>query len=207
MALMCQFGRKGAPGWRVLRPRSRKASKSLRKMASNNAKWIEDDIKSARTVAHGVGDEGDGLYGGMKRELIHPAGAERVDAGVGPNIRPITAMLAELEVIGVGAFAVLVGKSRREMSKIFGMLFPGDLPRNSHELGSATPQGLFRESRWQTTITREGASSICDGSGLVLISRWLQSSRRPSPRSASSASAIERIDRWPLIVRSRVGNS
>ena len=64
------------------------------------AKGIENDAFTARAVAYRICNHRHRLHGGVKLE-IRAAIAEAVDTGMGPDIRAIAAVFAELNVIDV----------------------------------------------------------------------------------------------------------
>lgn len=72
---------------------------------SRTAEEIEHDIAPFSAVAHCIANQRDGLDGGMSCKITQASRAERVDAGIGPNIRPRTAMTTELDVIQMRARA------------------------------------------------------------------------------------------------------
>src|SRR6187401_597761 len=55
-------------------------------------KRIEHDIAALRAVFDGVGNKCDWLDCRMRLEVFHAPGAEGIDTGVSPNIRPIAAV-------------------------------------------------------------------------------------------------------------------
>ena len=65
-------------------------------------KGVEYDAAPLGAVQYRVGDQRDGLYGWMQGELGVTVPAEAIDPGIGPDIRTIAAVPAELDVVYVG---------------------------------------------------------------------------------------------------------
>ena len=71
------------------------------------AEGVEDEPLALRAVENGVGDERDRLHGRVHGEVVVTRGAEGVDAGIGPDVRAVAAVLAELDVVDVRRVARL----------------------------------------------------------------------------------------------------
>ena len=67
---------------------------------ARTGKGIENDAFAARAIAYRISNHRDGLHGGVKLE-IRAAIPEAVDARIGPDIRAVTAVFAEFDVVDV----------------------------------------------------------------------------------------------------------
>jgi hypothetical protein len=74
---------------------------------AGSRKDIEHDAFAPRAVENRVGDECDWLDRRVHGQVLIAATTEPVDTGVGPDIRPVPAMLAQLDVVDVPALARL----------------------------------------------------------------------------------------------------
>ena len=72
---------------------------------------IEHDVPTTRAVTHGVGNQGDWLYRGMDGQFCETVFAKRIDAGVLPDVRPRSTVLAEFNVVLMGCVPVLENKN------------------------------------------------------------------------------------------------
>src|SRR5437660_8557972 len=68
---------------------------------------IEDDPLAMAAVPEGVSNETDRFDRWVQGQQFITLALEGIDAGVGPHIGPIAAMLAELKVVDVGCLALL----------------------------------------------------------------------------------------------------
>ena len=68
---------------------------------------IEDDPLAMAAIPEGVSNETDRFDRRVQGQQFITFALEGIDAGVGPHIGPIAAMLAELKVVDVGCLALL----------------------------------------------------------------------------------------------------
>ena len=73
---------------------------------------IEDDVTAPRTVPDSVGDESNRLDSGMNCQIVEPTRAERVHAGVIPDVGTVPAISPQLNIVEVGCFSVFENKNR-----------------------------------------------------------------------------------------------
>src|SRR4029077_2539888 len=71
------------------------------------AERVEDDPVAPTAVADQIGDEGDGLDGGVQLELAPPGRVQTVDARIVEDVAAMAAFGAEAEIVDVRRGAIL----------------------------------------------------------------------------------------------------
>src|SRR6266436_2955033 len=116
------------------------------------AERVEDDPVAPAAVADQIGDEGDGLYGGVQLELAPPGRVQAVDARTVEHVAAMAAFGAEAEIVDVQCGAVLEDADQLVLRAIEGAL-PGvalvpdqqvlplgvERPSGSQQLGEVPP--------------------------------------------------------------------
>src|SRR5690606_31060878 len=62
---------------------------------------IQHDIAAPGAVPNRIGDHRHRLDGGVDGEVIHPPGAEGVDAGIAPDIGAVASMAAQFDIVAM----------------------------------------------------------------------------------------------------------
>src|SRR5262249_29338823 len=72
---------------------------------SRPAEGVEHDVAASGAVLDRIGDERDRLDGRVGLELVETPCAERIDAGVMPDVRPRSAVAPQFNVVEMGPIA------------------------------------------------------------------------------------------------------
>src|SRR4051794_14515326 len=81
---------------------------------------IEDDPLAMAAIPESVSYETDRFDGRVQGQQFMTFAVEGIDAGVAPQIRPITAMLAELKIVDVGCLALLKDEHQLMLAAVEG---------------------------------------------------------------------------------------
>src|SRR5258708_12911398 len=81
-------------------------------MRSAAPKAAEHGSLPFRAVENRIGNQCGWFDRRMHRQVIHPAGAHRIDTGVVPNVGAVAAMTAKLDIINVSARAIFENENQ-----------------------------------------------------------------------------------------------
>src|SRR5215469_15571176 len=73
---------------------------------------IENQVATMRTIADGTRHKSDRLDGRMHGQFIKTIRTETVGAGIGPDVAPIAAMPAKIDIVDVLTAAILPDKNQ-----------------------------------------------------------------------------------------------